>query len=180
MNNPIEVRQMTGSDLELVYQVFTKHNIGKPRDYILRCWEQNETGERITLLGFYEGEFAGSLHLLAVSHYPYFVENDIPEINDFNVIPPFRKLGIGNALMEAIEKIAFEKYDLVGIGVGLYQSYGSAQRLYSKRGYIPDGRGVMYQQQPVLPGSMVCVDDDLNLYFTKAKPGIPEIEGKMR
>lgn len=163
----IEIRQMTGSDVDLVFRSFTEHHIRKPRDYILKCWEQNEAGERITLLGFFQGQFAGSLHLLATSHYPYFIENGIPEINDFNVIPPFRKLGIGNALMEAIEKIAFEEYGIVGIGVGLYQSYGSAQRLYSKRGYIPDGRGVMYQQQSVTPGSMVCNDDDLNLYFTK-------------
>jgi hypothetical protein len=53
---------------------------------------------------------------------------------------------------------------IVGIGVGLYQSYGSAQRLYAKRGYIPDGRGVMYKQQPVTPGFDTCVDDDLNLH----------------
>jgi hypothetical protein len=116
MNNSIEVRQMTGSDVELVYRVFTEHDIGKPRDYILKCWEQNVAGERITLLAFYQGQFAGSLHLLATSHYPYFVENGIPEINDFNVIPPLLKLGIGNALMEVIEKIAFEKYGIVGIG----------------------------------------------------------------
>lgn len=170
MNNWIEIRQMTESDVELVYRVFTEHGIGKPRDYILSCWEQNEVGERITLLAFYQGQFAGSLHLLATSHYPYFVENGIPEINDFNVIPPVRKLGIGNALMGAVEKIAFEKYCIVGIGVGLYQSYGNAQRLYAKRGYIPDGRGVMYQAQSVNPGTIVCVDDDLNLYFTKSRP----------
>jgi len=170
MSNSIKIRQMTEADVELVYQVFTEHHIGKPRDYILRCWEQNETGERITLLGFYQRQFVGSLHLLTTSHYPHFVENGIPEINDFNVIPPFRKLGIGNALMEAVEAVAFEKHSVVGIGVGLYQSYGSAQRLYSKRGYLPDGRGLMYQQQPVIPGSMVCADDDLNLYFTKVKP----------
>lgn len=69
--------------------------------------------------------------------------------------------------MEAVEKIALEKYGIVGIGVGMYLSYGSAQRLYAKRGFIPDGRGVMYKQQPVTPGCQVCVDDDLNLYFTK-------------
>lgn len=169
MDNSIEIRQMTGSDVELVYQIFTQYDIKKPRDYILNCWKQNVAGERITLLAFYEGQFAGSLHLLAASYYPYFAENNIPEINDFNVIPPFRKLGIGNELMDAIEKIAFEQYGIVGIGVGLYQSYGSAQRLYAKRGYIPDGRGLLYQQQPVTPGAMVCADDDLNLYFTKSK-----------
>lgn len=79
-----------------------------------------------------------------------------------------RKMGIGNALMEAAEKLALEQYGIVGIGVGLYESYGSAQRMYAKGGYIPDGRGVMYEGRPVLPGAHVCVDDDLNLYFTKS------------
>ncbi|WP_183569378.1 GNAT family N-acetyltransferase [Paenibacillus endophyticus] len=170
MNHSIEVRRMAESDVDLVFRVFAEHHIKKPKDYILRCWEQNVAGERISLLAFYQGQFTGSLHLLATSDYPYFAENGIPEINDFNVIPPFRKLGIGNELMEAIEKIAFEKYGKVGIGVGLYRSYGNAQRLYAKRGYIPDGRGLMYQQLPVTPGAIVCADDDLNLFFMKVKP----------
>ncbi|MGE8207620.1 GNAT family N-acetyltransferase [Heyndrickxia sp. NPDC080065] len=165
--NQIKIRPMTFDDINIIYRVFTKHKIQKSLDYITKCWEQNKSGERITLLAFYEGNFAGSLHLLTKSFYPYFEENSIPEINDFNVIPPFRKLGIGNALMDEIEKIAFERYGVVGIGVGLFESYGSAQRLYAKRGYIPDGRGLMYNQKPVSPGKEVCVDDDLNLYFTK-------------
>jgi GNAT superfamily N-acetyltransferase len=168
--NPIAIRQMTESDVELVYRVFAEYEISKPREYILKCWEQNVAGERTTLLAFYGDRFAGSLHLLATSHYPYFVEQGIPEINDFNVIPPLRRLGIGHALMEAVEAIAFETCGIAGIGVGLYDSYGSAQRLYVKRGYIPDGRGVMYKQQPVTPGAMVCADDDLNLYYIKSKP----------
>ncbi|WP_284646318.1 GNAT family N-acetyltransferase [Paenibacillus silviterrae] len=170
MNSPINIRPMTATDIELIYRVFTEHKIRKPLDYIIRCWDQNVIGERITLLAFFQEQFAGSLHLLTTSHYPYFVENGIPEINDFNVIPPLRKHGIGNCLMDAIEKIAFENYKTVGIGVGLYKSYGSAQRLYAKRGYIPDGRGVMYQEQPVTPGDTVRVDDDLIIYLTKSKP----------
>jgi ribosomal protein S18 acetylase RimI-like enzyme len=71
-------------------------------------------GNRITLLAFHNENFAGSLHLLAMSKYPSFVENSIPEINDFNVIKSFRRLGIGNQLMEAVEQIAFEKYGVVG------------------------------------------------------------------
>jgi GNAT superfamily N-acetyltransferase len=163
----IEIRQMSEEDTEMVHRVFAEHNIRKPKDYISKCWEEHKRGERVTLLAFYDGEFVGSLHLLITSHYPYFAENGIPEINDFNVIPPLRKMGIGSALMDSVEKIALETYRIVGIGVGLYESYGSAQRLYAKRGYIPDGRGVMYNQQPVVPGSQACVDDDLNLYFTK-------------
>ncbi|UVI30459.1 GNAT family N-acetyltransferase [Paenibacillus spongiae] len=169
MTSPIVIRPMTGEDVEHIYRVFTEHHIGKPMEYIARCWDENVTGQRVTLLAFYEGQFAGSLHLLDVSGYPYFAENGIPEINDFNVIPPLRNRGIGHALMEAVETLALERCGIVGIGVGLYRDYGNAQRIYAKRGYVPDGRGVMYKQQPVIPGTQVCVDDDLNLYFTKVK-----------
>ena len=32
--------------------------------------------------------------------------------------------------------------DVIYLGVGLHSGYGSAQRMYVKRGYIPDGSGV--------------------------------------
>ncbi len=160
---------MTGKDIDTVYRVFAENNINKSLEYILECWKQNEKGERITLLAFYEEQFAGSLHLLFKSYYPYFLENGIPEVNDFNVNPKLREKGIGSALMDSIEEIALKDFGIVGIGVGLYDSYGSAQRIYAKRGYIPDGRGVIYKAHPVSPGSQVLVDDDLNLYYTKQK-----------
>ena len=37
----------------------------------------------------------------------------------------------------------------------MYADYGTAQRMYVKRGYIPDGRGIMYNNLPVVPGSLV-------------------------
>lgn len=148
MDNAIEIRPMTGVDVELVYRVFNAHGIERSMDYLLKCWEQHGAGDRISLLAFYQGQFAGSMHLLAESQYPYFAEKGIPEINDFNVIPPYRKRH-WNCTDGRCRKYCFEKYGIVGIGVGLYPSYGSAQRLYAKRGYIPDGRGVMYLQQPV-------------------------------
>ncbi|CEG57848.1 hypothetical protein [Legionella fallonii] len=58
---------------------------------------------------------------------------------------------------------AVKKQNKVGIGVGLYDGYGSAQRLYIKRGYIPDGLGVTYDYNHVTPGADVCLDDDLVL-----------------
>lgn len=169
MNESVYIRQMTGTDVDVVYSVFTKHNIRKSQEYIMKCWRENETGERITLLAYYNGEFAGSLHLLTRSSYPYFAESGIPEINDINVIEPLRRRGIGSTLMDAIEQIAFDKYGKVGLGVGMYFHYGPAQRLYAKRGYVPDGRGLMYKDEVVMPGTTVLVDDELILYMTKEK-----------
>ena len=68
--------------------------------------------------------------------------------------------------------MAASRSDPVGIGVGLYGGddggYGSAQRLYVKCGYIPDGRGLTYKYQPVVPGDRVLCDDDLVFMVHKA------------
>ena len=45
--------------------------------------------------------------------------------------------------------------------------YGAAQRLYVKRGYVPDGRGLWQGSHYVTYGDNVTVDDDLVLMFTK-------------
>jgi hypothetical protein len=45
--------------------------------------------------------------------------------------------------------------------------YNAAQRLYLKRGYIPDGRGVTYRDRFVEEGEQVALDDDLVLHLTK-------------
>ncbi|MBD2869422.1 GNAT family N-acetyltransferase [Paenibacillus sp. IB182493] len=161
---------MEAGDVPDIHESLDRNGIPKPMAYIARCWEENKTGKRVTLAAFVNGGFAGWLHLLAKSYYPDFAEKGIPEINNFDVIPPMRRRGIGSALMDAAEKIAFETYGIVGIGVGLYASYGSAQRIYARRGYIPDGRGITYNNEVVEPGSTVRVDDELVLYMTK-NPG---------
>ncbi|WP_169089126.1 GNAT family N-acetyltransferase [Paenibacillus sp. PL91] len=171
MNSHIQLRQMQSEDVDVVFQALDDHYIRKPLDYIKRCWEENKSGERVTLIAFNDQKFAGWLHLLSKSYYPYFEERGIPEINNFDVVPSLRRLGIGNALMEAIEQVAFEKYGIVGIGVGLYYDYGNAQRLYAKRGYIPDGRGIINEGKQVEPGSYVLVGHDLALYLIKEKTG---------
>ena len=53
------------------------------------------------------------------------------------------------------------------LDVGLHSGYGSAQRMYVKRGYIPDGSGVWYRDK-VCPCYADCVnDDDLVLCLSK-------------
>jgi hypothetical protein len=54
-----------------------------------------------------------------------------------------------------------------GLGVGLYSDYGAAQRIYVRRGYLPDGRGMMYDNLPVEPGASIPIDDDATLMFTR-------------
>ncbi len=116
-------------------------------------------------------EFAGYITLKWQSGYPSFKEQNIPEIMDLNVLPDFRKVGIGSLLLDIEEKEAATRSKIIGIGVGLYAGedggYGSAQRLYVKHGYIPDGKGVTYNYEPTIPGNSCALDDDLVLWLTK-------------
>jgi len=52
--------------------------------------------------------------------------------------------------------------------VGLHPGYNAAQRLYARRGYIPDGLGVTYRDRYVREGEQVVFDDDLVLHLIKA------------
>ena len=61
----------------------------------------------------------------------------------------FQRRGIGSRLLEAAEKAAASSGSAVTLGVGLHSGYGPAQRLYVKRGYIPDGSGVWFRDQPL-------------------------------
>lgn len=55
----------------------------------------------------------------------------------------------------------------VGIGAGLYADYGTAQKLYVKLGYVPDGNGITYKCKKTVPGTLYPLDDDLILWLRK-------------
>ena len=96
-----------------------------------------------------------------------FAETNAPEIHDFGVLLPHRRQGVGTHLMDAAEEIARQQCDRVWLAVGLHHWYGPAQRMYAKRGYMPDGSGVWYGNRVAECYAMVCNDDELNLYLVK-------------
>ncbi len=55
---------------------------------------------------------------------------------------------------------------MVGLGVGLYSDYGAAQRIYVRRGYLPDGAHHV-RQRTIEPGSQVAIDDDATLMMVR-------------
>jgi GNAT superfamily N-acetyltransferase len=127
--------------------------------------------ERLVWVAFSQDRLAGYITLKWQSLYPSFKEQNIPEIMDLNVLSHARNMGIGSMLLDMAEKEAAKRSNIIGIGVGLYggedSGYGSAQRLYVKRGYIPDGKGITYNYESAIPGDDYPLDDDLVLWFTK-------------
>ncbi|MGG4090854.1 hypothetical protein [Paenibacillus lautus] len=84
-----------------------------------------------------------------------------------NVFPDYRRKHIANRLFDELEHIASKTSKYIGLGVGLYRDYGNAQRMYTSRGYVMDGRGMSYKNVQVIPGESVKVDDDLLIYLVK-------------
>ncbi len=161
------IRRLEIHDIDPMAAAFTALGWNKPASQYIHYLAEQVAGQRDVIIAFVNTSFAGYITLKWISDYPPFCTANIPEINDFNVLPHFRRQGIGSRLMDQAEKIVAERCPIVGIGVGLYADYGSAQRMYVRRGYIPDGRGLFVQGHFVQYGESVVVDDELALYFTK-------------
>jgi GNAT superfamily N-acetyltransferase len=161
------IRNLEAQDVIPIAAAFTAIGWNKPASQYERYLSEQINGDRETLVAFAEDVFAGYLNVVWRPSYPPFRESGIPEIQDFNVLPQFRRKGVGSQLMERAERVASERSPIVGIGVGMTADYGAAQRLYVLRGYVPDGRGLVSHNRFPAYGEMVPVDDDLVLHFTK-------------
>ncbi len=139
----------------------------KPPGYFAALLERQASAEISLLLALEDSTYLGHCHVLWRSDYPGFRERGIPEIQDLNVRPDRRRRGGGSALLDQAERLIAARAELAGIGFGLYADYGAAQRLYIRRGYLPDGRGLHYRGRPVAAGETCRVDDDLALYLVK-------------
>lgn len=171
INNNLSIKTLELNDIPVMVQKFQEANWPKPATTFENYLEEQKNNERQVWLAFQDNQFAGYVTLKWKSQYEFFAENNIPEIMDLNILPNFRGQGIGSYLLDIAEKTALAKGDIVGIGVGLYGGmdggYGNAQKLYVKRGYIPDGKGVTYNYKPATPGKSYLLDDELILWFTK-------------
>ncbi|MBA3236993.1 MAG: GNAT family N-acetyltransferase [Parachlamydiaceae bacterium] len=136
-----------------------------------RNLKEQDEGIRLSCIVEYQNKIAGYGNLLRYSEYPLFRDKKIPEINDVWIYDQYRKKGFGTCLINHFEKLAQgEHYTQIGIGVGLYQDYGAAQKLYFELGYKPDGRGVTYKGKTGIPGESYPLDDDLILWLVKSLP----------
>lgn len=132
-----------------------------------RRLKDQEEGCAVVLAAEYRGQVAGYVSVYPDSAFGAFGNRGYPEIVDFGVLEKYRRNGIGEKLMDAAEKIAARYAGMVYLGVGLYSGYGAAQRMYVKRGYIPDGSGVWYRDVVCSPYADCRNDDDLVLYLSK-------------
>ena len=166
MKTTCSIRKMQESDIQELSRGFISQGWPSREEILTRYFKEQESGERDVVVAEVEGALAGYITILSCAKQGPFAEI-YPELSDFNVFEPFQNQGIGNLLLEEAEKQVRLISDKVTLGVGLHSGYGPAQRLYIKRGYIPDGTGVWYQNhQPAM--NAVCEDiGELVLYLSK-------------
>ena len=166
MKTTCSIRKMQESDIKDLSRGFISQGWPSREEILTRYFKEQESGEREVLVAEVEGAVAGYITILPDAKQGPFA-GMAPELSDFNVFEPFQNQGIGNLLLEEAEKRVRLISDKVTLGVGLHSGYGPAQRLYIKRGYIPDGTGVWYQNhQPAM--NAMCEDiGDLVLYLSK-------------
>lgn len=149
---------------------FAAQGWDKPQSQYEQYLREQGQGTRKVFVAHWQGEAAGYVTLRPQALEGPFAGKGWPEIVDFNVLEKFQRRGIGSRLMDCAEAEAAKASRTVCLGVGCHSGYGSAQRMYIKRGYLFDGSGVWYQDKPLGQYAPCVNDDELVLYLTKYLP----------
>jgi GNAT superfamily N-acetyltransferase len=168
MMSGLDVRALVGADAVVLSAAFAAIGWDKPAEQFVRYVAEADAGSRTCWVAIADGEMAGYVTLRWDPEYSGIAGRGIPEIEDLNVLPRFRRRGIASALLDRAEGVAAGRSAVVAIGVGLHPGYNAAQVLYVERGYVPDGLGVTYGDRFVQEGETVPFDDSLVLHFTKS------------
>jgi GNAT superfamily N-acetyltransferase len=167
MTDAFQIRLFDDADPAVIAAAFGSIGWVKPEAQFQRYLAEQATGIRTCFVATLGGNFAGYVTVNWEPTYPGFADTKIPEIQDLNVLPEFRRRGVATRLLDRAEVEVASRSAIAGIGVGLHPGYNDAQKLYVKRGYIPDGRGIAYRDRYVLEGEQVVLDDDLVLHLIR-------------
>lgn len=162
----IIIRQMSEMDISQICQA-SGDNSEETVGYFNRQMNQQRNGECVALLAVCKGMIAGYVFLYYRCKWGGLGGKGIPGIVDLFVFPSFRNHGIAGKLLDVAEEIAGAYCDRVYLDVCLAGEYGVAQKLYMKRGYLPDGKGVYYKEQVCLMNALCKNDDELTLCLIK-------------
>lgn len=162
------IRQGTPDDLNELERISEANGSLRNPAYWRQTRNRMEEAELEILLAEQEGSIAAYGFLNWMPKYRLYQQQNIPEIQDLNVLPDYRRQGMARALIAAFEARAKELgREYIGISFGLTRDFGPAQVLYISLGYVPDGYGVTYDREPVREGEMRPIDDDLCLMLVK-------------
>lgn len=152
------IRNMDFKDIEEICKAdgdSSKDNI----EYFKSQIERQNNKEELALLAVYDGKIAGYTFLFYKLKWGGLGYLKLPGVADLMVFPEYRNKGIASKLMDVAEKEATRFNNKIYLEVCLNKEYGPAQRMYAKRGYIPDGKGVYYESK-ICPTDAECKNDD--------------------
>lgn len=162
----IHIRHMNYEDIPRLCEL-SGYVSGGDQEYLKRQLDNQENKECSALLAFFNEQIAGYVFLYYKCRWGALKNRGLPAVVDLVVFEEYRRNGIGMALMDAAEGIAREHGNKVYLDVCLNSDYGPAQRLYIKRGYIPDGKGVYYEEEVCKVNADCKNDDELTLCLIK-------------
>lgn len=141
----IEIRKMTREDIIPVCKADDDMS-DDFIEYLEFQLKNQDNGECSALIALCDGEVAGYVYLYYNCRWGGCKNQGLPSIVDLKVFDNYRRNGVASQLLDAAERIAKKYAAKVYLDVGLNRSYGAAQILYIKRGYIPNGNGVYFKQ----------------------------------
>lgn len=135
--------------------------------YLKRQLANQERGECTALLALYKGAASGYVFLYHRCRWGGLAGRNIPGVVDLIVFEKYRRKKIATVLLDVAESIARQHCDKIYLDVCLNSDYGPAQRFYAKRGYIPDGKGVYYEEKICEKDALCRNNDELTLCLIK-------------
>lgn len=167
LDSSIMIRSMEIEDAKVIYDTYMSYGWHPVLETYEKYYKEQEENIRKVFIAEYEGEVAGLCTLVLNPEEGPWANMGYPEIVDLTVFFHVHNKGIGNKLLDVVEQEAAKIADTVYLAVGVHSGYGAAQRIYVKRGYVPDGSGVWYQGKQLEQYAPCCNDDDLLLFMSK-------------
>lgn len=165
-SSSIDIRIMDFNDIALICKA--DNDESESNVIYLRNQLENQIKQECSaLLALYNGEIAGYVFVYYKCRWGGLANCDLPCIIDLIVFEKYRRNGIATSLMDVAENIARRYSDKIYLDVCLNSGYGAAQRLYVKRGYVPDGKGVYYEEKVCDTNAICKNDDELTLCMVK-------------
>ena len=161
------IRSMKPEDAQVFYDTYLSYDWHPEIETYNTYYKEQEAGQRKVFIAEHEGDVCGLCTLVLNPTEGPWVGMGYPEIVDLGVFFHIHNKGIGNKLLDVAEQEATKLSDTVFLAVGVHSGYGPAQRIYVKRGYVPDGSGVWYQGKQLEQYAPCVNDDDLLLFMSK-------------
>ena len=163
----LRIRSMRPTDAQIIFDTYLSYGWHPSLETYENYFREQEAHKRLVFIAELNDGVCGLCTLVLNPTEGPWAHMGWPEIVDLSVFSHVQKQGIGNKLLDVAEQEAAKLADTVYLAVGVHSGYGAAQRIYAKRGYLPDGSGVWYQGKPLEQYAPCRNDDDLLLFLSK-------------